>query len=56
MNAIKNFIADEAGITAIEYALLAAGIAVVVGTAAATLGTKIVSVFTGVTNKLVAPT
>jgi pilus assembly protein Flp/PilA len=34
MNAIKNFIQDEAGLTAIEYALLAAVIAVVAGAAA----------------------
>lgn len=38
MNAIKNFINDEAGVTAIEYALIAAGIAVVAGAAATTMG------------------
>ena len=38
MNAIKNFINDEAGVTAIEYALIAAGIAVVAGAAASARG------------------
>ena len=45
LNAIKNFIADEAGITAIEYALMAAGIAIVVGTASTALGTAISGTF-----------
>nr|WP_315399693.1 Flp family type IVb pilin [uncultured Duganella sp.] len=48
MNAIKNFINDEAGITAIEYALIAAGIAVVVGTAATALGTQVKAKFNAV--------
>ncbi|NGZ86497.1 Flp family type IVb pilin [Duganella aceris] len=52
MNAIKNFIADEAGITAIEYALLAAAIAAAVITAASGLGTKIGAAFTALGNKL----
>lgn len=52
MNAIKNFIADEAGITAIEYALMAAGIAIVVGTASTALGGAISGTFTKIKNLL----
>jgi len=37
-HSIKNFINDEAGVTAIEYALMAALIAVVVAAGAKTLG------------------
>jgi pilus assembly protein Flp/PilA len=48
MNAIKNFINDEAGVTAIEYALIAAGIAVVISVAATNLGTAIKSKFNAV--------
>ena len=47
--AIKNFINDEAGITAIEYALMAAGIAIAVGTAAGLLGVNIGGTFTKIT-------
>nr|WP_315399694.1 Flp family type IVb pilin [uncultured Duganella sp.] len=52
MQAIKDFINDEAGITAIEYALIAAGIAVVVGVAATALGTQIRSKFNDVIRAL----
>jgi len=41
MNAIKNFINDEAGITAIEYALMAAAIAGAITAGLAFLGPKI---------------
>ena len=46
MNAINNFINDEAGITAIEYALMAAAIAAGI----AVLGTKLTDSLTYVTN------
>lgn len=52
MNAIKNFIKDEAGITAIEYALMAAGIALAVGVASTSLGTSISALFTRITTRL----
>lgn len=52
MNAIKNFIKDEAGITAIEYALMAAGIAIVVGTASTSLGASISSMFGRIVTKV----
>jgi pilus assembly protein Flp/PilA len=41
MNAIKNFIQDESGITAIEYALMAAGIAIALSVAFTNLGAAI---------------
>jgi len=46
MNAIKNFINDEAGVTAIEYALMAALIAGAIGAAVTTLKGQIVAGFT----------
>lgn len=52
---VKNFVNDEAGVTAIEYGLIAALVAVVAITAFTALGTKLSGVFTGVSNKMVAP-
>ncbi|MES2153062.1 MAG: Flp family type IVb pilin [Pseudomonadota bacterium] len=52
MNSIKRFMQDEAGVTAIEYGLIAALIAVVIVGAVTTVGTKLNSVFTTVTTKL----
>jgi pilus assembly protein Flp/PilA len=43
---IKKFVADESGVTAIEYALIASLIAVVIITAVTTVGTKVSTVFT----------
>jgi len=45
MNFIKNFIAEEDGVTAIEYALIAALIAAVIAAAVTTLGTNIRGIF-----------
>lgn len=42
----KRFLADESGATAIEYGLIAAGIALAIIAALQGLGTKLVSVFT----------
>jgi len=52
MEAIKRFLKDEEGVTAIEYALIAVGIALVIGLAAATIGGKINVIFTRVGNAL----
>jgi len=41
MNFIKNFIREEDGVTAIEYGLIAALIAVVIIGAVATIGTQL---------------
>ena len=52
MQAIKNFIQDEAGVTAIEYGLIAALIAVVIVTAVALVGTNLNTVFGTVATKI----
>jgi pilus assembly protein Flp/PilA len=49
---IKTFARDESGATAIEYALIAALIAVGIVTAATTLGTDISSLFGTVSTEL----
>ena len=55
MNFIKNFIAEEDGVTAIEYGLIAALIAVVIVVAVKSVGTNLLATFnsvaTGVANK-----
>ena len=48
----KKFIRDESGATAIEYGLIAAGIAVAIITVVQGLGTKLTSTFTAVQNAL----
>lgn len=55
-NFAKTFIADESGATAIEYALLAALIAVVIIAGATVLGTSISTLFNKIANKLTAVT
>ena len=45
MNSIKNFINDESGVTAIEYALIAALIAVVASVAMTTIGGDVKRLF-----------
>jgi pilus assembly protein Flp/PilA len=55
-SAVQAFIADEGGVTAIEYGLIAALIGVAMATAAGLLGTKISQAFTYVTGKIVIPT
>lgn len=52
MNAIKKFIRDEEGVTAIEYGLLAAFVALAIITAATNLGTEISALFGKITTKL----
>ncbi len=46
MQFIKNFIKEEDGVTAIEYALIAALIAGVIGVAVKALGTDVNAIFT----------
>jgi pilus assembly protein Flp/PilA len=50
---IKTFVADDSGVTAIEYALIASLIAVFIATAVQTIGAKVSTVFneTGTTLK-----
>jgi pilus assembly protein Flp/PilA len=49
---LKGFLRDESGATAIEYGLIAAGIAVAIIAVVQGLGTKLVSTFTSVQNAL----
>jgi pilus assembly protein Flp/PilA len=46
---------SEAGVTAIEYGLLASLIAVVIITAVALIGTNLTGIFNYIAGKLVAP-
>jgi len=52
MKHILNFIRNESGATAIEYALIASLIAVAIITAVSTVGTKVSTVFSEVGNSL----
>jgi pilus assembly protein Flp/PilA len=52
LKSIKTFVADESGVTAIEYALIASLIAVFIITAVQTVGTKVSTVFSEVGNNL----
>ncbi|HEX9173261.1 MAG TPA: Flp family type IVb pilin [Telluria sp.] len=54
-SAVKTFVADENGVTAIEYGLIAALIGVAMAVAAGTVGTKIKGAFDYVAGKLVVP-
>ena len=49
---VKKFIRNESGATAIEYGLIAAGIAVAIITVVQGLGTKLTSTFTSVKDAL----
>ena len=55
MNSIKHFIQDEAGVTAIEYALIAAVVAVVMTAGAKLLGTSLSTAFTNLSTKVTTP-
>jgi pilus assembly protein Flp/PilA len=48
----QRFVRDESGVTAIEYGLIAAGIAVVIITAVNLVGTNLTAGFTGIANAL----
>ncbi|MPQ57240.1 Flp family type IVb pilin [Duganella sp. FT27W] len=50
MNSIKNFIKDESGVTAIEYALIAALIGVVAAVLMNTIGGNVKAFFQKVAN------
>lgn len=51
----KNFCSDDSGVTAIEYGLIAALVAVAAVSAFTALGGKLSSVFTGISGKMVVP-
>jgi pilus assembly protein Flp/PilA len=52
MSKIIAFLKDESGATAIEYGLIAAGIAVVIIAAVNTVGSKLNGTFTSIANQL----
>lgn len=49
---VKNFVREEDGVTAIEYGLIAALIAVVIIASVTLVGTDLVQVFTAISNAL----
>jgi pilus assembly protein Flp/PilA len=49
---LRAFFKDEAGATSIEYALIAAGIAVVIITAVKGIGTKLNTTFSSISSQL----
>ena len=51
-HALIKFWADERGVTAVEYGIMAALIVVAIVTSVTTLGTNLSSTFTKVANKL----
>ncbi len=51
-NLLKNFLANERGATAIEYALLAAGVAGAIITIVFGLGTNLTATFSSVSSAL----
>jgi pilus assembly protein Flp/PilA len=51
-NLLARFVKDESGATAIEYALIAAGISVVIIGAVQTLGGTLNGIFTSINGKL----
>jgi pilus assembly protein Flp/PilA len=53
--AIKRFWTDEEGVTAIEYGLIAALIAVVIIAAVRTIGTELNTTFTTIGDELAGP-
>jgi pilus assembly protein Flp/PilA len=52
MQLIKRFLSNESGATAIEYALIAAGIALAIITAVNTLGTTLSNKFDSINSSL----
>lgn len=52
MSKLVAFLKDESGATAIEYGLIAAGIAVVIIAAVNAVGTALNSTFTNIANQL----
>ncbi len=49
---LTNFLGDESGATAIEYAIIAAGISIVIVASVNGIGTKLTSTFTTVSTSL----
>lgn len=56
IKALKRFLKDESGATAIEYGLIAAGIAVAIIIAVNQLGTDLGLLFTGISGEVTGNT
>jgi pilus assembly protein Flp/PilA len=56
MQGVNRFIRDEEGVTAIEYGLIAALIAVVIIASVRLVGTELVAVFTAISGELATAT
>jgi pilus assembly protein Flp/PilA len=52
MKTVRRFLADESGATAIEYGLIAAGIAIAIITSVQGVGTKLKTNFTTISTSL----
>ena len=52
MKTIRRFLADESAATAIEYALIAAGIAIAIISAVKGVGTQLTTKFTAISSSL----
>jgi pilus assembly protein Flp/PilA len=52
MNMLRNFLTNESGATAIEYAMIAAGISIAIVTVVGGLGSKVNTMFTSVQTAL----
>ena len=52
VSAVKTFVADENGVTAIEYGLIAALIGVAIAASATTVGTQLQTLFNDIKTKL----
>jgi pilus assembly protein Flp/PilA len=52
MNMLRNFLTNESGATAIEYAMIAAGISIAIVTVVGGLGSKVNGMFTTVSTAL----
>jgi pilus assembly protein Flp/PilA len=52
MRALKNFMADESGATAVEYGLIAAGVALAIIVAVRGVGTNLTTTFNRVSTNL----
>ena len=56
VHSIQQFVRDEEGVTAIEYGLIAALIAVAIVATVTAVGTSLQGIFTYISGKLVTPT
>jgi pilus assembly protein Flp/PilA len=52
LNQMRHFLKDQSGAAAVEYALIASGISVVIIPSVNNLGSKLVVIFTQITNTI----